>query len=64
MREIGSPGICRTTNPPKTSADQLQDESFLHLTCIAVSPMQAGYADDDRNIDQVGGILAALTPTK
>jgi 5'-nucleotidase len=58
------PGLLLGQNPTKPSADQLQDESFLHLTCIAVSPMQAGYADDDRNIDQVTGILAALAPTK
>ena len=58
------PGLSLSQNPAKPSADQLQDESFLHLTCIAVSPMQAGYADDDRNINQVSGILAALAPTK
>lgn len=51
------PGLLLGQNLAKPSADQLQDESFLHQTCIAVSPMQAGYADDDRNIDRVSGIM-------
>jgi len=58
------PGLSLGQNPAKPSADQLQDESFLHLTCIAVSPMQAGYAGDNRNIDQVRGILAGLALSK
>jgi 5'-nucleotidase len=58
------PGLLLGQNPAKPSADQLQDESFLHLTCIAVSPMQAGYAGDDRNTDRVSGVLAELAPTK
>jgi len=58
------PGLLLGQNSAKPSADQLQDESFLHLTCIAVSPMQAGYAADNRYIDQVSGILAGLALTK
>ena len=51
------PGLLLGQNPTKPSADQLQDESFLHLSCIAVSPMQAGYAGDDQNINWVSGVL-------
>ena len=58
------PGLLLGQNPAKPSADQLQDESFLHLSCIAVSPMQAGYAGDDRNTDQVSEVLADLALTK
>jgi 5'-nucleotidase len=58
------PGLLLGQNPTKPSAGQLQDESFLHLTCIAVSPMQAGYAADDRNIDQASEVFAALALTK
>lgn len=58
------PGLLLGQNPAKPTAGQLQDESFLHLTCIAVSPMQAGYAADDRNIDQASEVFAALALTK
>lgn len=58
------PGLLLGQNLAKPSANQLQDESLLYLTCIAVSPMQAGYADEGRNIDQVSGVLEALAPTK
>jgi 5'-nucleotidase len=51
------PGLLLGQNSAKPSADQLQDESFLHLSCIAVSPMQAGYAGDDKNINWVSGVL-------
>jgi hypothetical protein len=42
----------------------LQDESFLHLSCIAVSPMQAGYAGDDQNINWVSGVLTGSALAK
>jgi 5'-nucleotidase len=58
------PGLLLGQNPSKPSADQLQDESVLHLTCIAISPMQAGYAGDDRNTKQLSGIMKRLAPKK
>lgn len=58
------PGLLLGQNSAKPSADQSQDESFLHLTCIAVSPMQAGYAGDNQNFDRVSGILKGLALTK
>ncbi|OYY96499.1 MAG: hypothetical protein B7Y38_10945 [Sphingomonadales bacterium 28-56-43] len=58
------PGLLLGQNPAKPSPDQLQDESFLHLSCIAISPMQAGYAGDDRNTKQLSGIMKGLAPTK
>ena len=58
------PGLLLGQNPAKPSADQLQDESFLHLRCIAVSPMQAGYAGDDQNINWVSGVLTGSALAK
>jgi 5'-nucleotidase len=58
------PGLLLGQNPAKPSADQLQDESFLHLSCIAVSPMQAGYAGDDQNINWVSGVLTGSALAK
>jgi 5'-nucleotidase len=58
------PGLSLGQNPAKPSADQLQDESFLHLSCIAVSPMQAGYAGDVQNINWVNKILTGSAPAK
>ncbi|NCA02705.1 MAG: acyclic terpene utilization AtuA family protein, partial [Sphingomonadaceae bacterium] len=40
------PGLVSGQNPAKPSNEQLQDESILYQTCIAISPMQAGYAAD------------------
>ena len=51
------PGLLLGQNNAKPSADQSRDESILHLTCIAISPMQAGYASDDQNTNWVSRIL-------
>ena len=51
------PGLSLGQNPAKPSTDQSQDESILHLTCIAISPMQAGYASNDQNMNWVSRIL-------
>ena len=58
------PGLSLGQNPTKPSADQSQDESILHLTCIAISPMQAGYGSDDQNMRWVSRILIGSTRAK
>lgn len=58
------PGLVIGQNPAKPSNEQLQDESILYQTCIAISPMQAGYAGDDQNTDQISEILKGLVLTK
>lgn len=58
------PGLLLGQNLVKPTADQSQDESILHLTCIAISPMQAGYASENTNMSWVNGILKELAFTK
>ncbi len=58
------PGIIFGGNPAKPSAEQMQDESVLYRTCIAISPMQAGYALSDGPVNWFGAFFAATSLKK
>lgn len=54
------PGILFGQNPAQPTAEQMQDESVLHRTCIAVSPMQAGYGMADGTVDWFGTFFSKV----
>jgi 5'-nucleotidase len=54
------PGVLFGQNAETPTAAQMQDESVLYRTCIAVSPMQAGYGIMSEAVDWFGAFLSAL----
>lgn len=54
------PGVLFGQNPAKPNADQMHDESVLYKSCIAVSPMQAGYGMADGAVDWFASFFAQL----
>lgn len=54
------PGLLFGQNPAQPTADQMNDESVLYRTCIAVSPMQAGYGMADGSVEWFGAFIALL----
>lgn len=50
------PGIALDMNGAAPTADQLNDESAVFKTAIAISPMQAGY-DHNAKVDNIIPVL-------
>lgn len=51
------PGLAFDMNTDTPTPDQMDDESVVYRSGIAVSPMQAGYGIDDAGADWLGGYL-------
>jgi 5'-nucleotidase len=58
-----APGLSFERNDDEPTAGQLNDESIVFRTAIAVSPMQAGYAPAGMGADFVGWLLQGLAPS-
>jgi 5'-nucleotidase len=54
------PGVLFGRNSAKPTAEQMNDESVLYRTCIAVSPMQAGYGLSDGAVNWFGAFFATI----
>ena len=57
------PGLLFAPNSAQPTAAQMNDEAVLYRTCIAVSPMQAGYGFTHGAVDWFGGFFATLDVT-